>query len=249
MAFCTDCGTQLPAGARFCPSCGATAASGDTVAAPVNETSRPPLPGDIPPEAVTTPPSGTSCAPPVQSAGSGGSGLAWIVPLLIVIAALAIGYTMLAPGRDGPQSATQVAGGEKGAEETDANPFESRPADQPSTTRSVDRAAADAERLSSGSATSAAALDSAFFRDPAGAASIYRGPVRVSGVIASMVQPGPTPALSMEGRTRFNYMIVNFPVGYRERLAPLAKGQFIQVACEEVRSLAGTTILDGCALN
>ena len=73
--------------------------------------------------------------------------------------------------------------------------------------------------------------------------------MRVSGTIATMVQPGPTPSLSMEGRTRFNYVIVNFPAGYRERLAPLAKGQVITVACGGVRALGGTTILSDCRLD
>ncbi|SFR96838.1 hypothetical protein SAMN05192580_2082 [Sphingomonas jatrophae] len=77
----------------------------------------------------------------------------------------------------------------------------------------------------------------------------YAGPIRVAGTIATMVQPGPTPALSMEGRTRFNYMVVNFPAGYREQLALLSKGQFITVSCQSVRSLGGTTILSGCLLN
>jgi hypothetical protein len=96
---------------------------------------------------------------------------------------------------------------------------------------------------------SAPTLESAFFSDPGGAAVRYPGPIRVAGTIATMVQPGPTPALSMEGRSRFNYMIVNFPAGYRERLAPLSKGRFITVACDEVRSLGGTTILSGCLLD
>lgn len=96
---------------------------------------------------------------------------------------------------------------------------------------------------------SAATLDSAFTSNPADAAARYAGPLQVSGVIASMVMPGATPALSMEGRTRLNHMIVNFRAGYRERLAPLAKGQRITVACDSARLFAGTTVLDGCELS
>jgi hypothetical protein len=269
MAFCTECGTQLPAGARFCPGCGASATPGETVAQPTRE----PLPGDLPPPAAaasysappaSAPPRPTSYDQPIQSGG--GSAVAWIVPLLIVIAALAIGYTLFAPGRDGPSTKpTETASGEKAGDKAGEEPAseekaseaagsaeESAAASAPSDAgaRSVDQAAAAAERLSSGGgvAVSAAQIDAAFNRDPDGAGTIYGGPVRVSGVIASMVQPGRTPALSMEGRTRFNYMIVNFPAGYRERLAPLAKGQFIQVACGRARGFAGTTILEGCDL-
>ena len=64
-----------------------------------------------------------------------------------------------------------------------------------------------------------------------------------------MVTPGPTPALSLEGRSRLNYMIVNFPRGYRERLALLSKGQAITVNCGSVRAVGGTTILNDCALD
>lgn len=46
----------------------------------------------------------------------------------------------------------------------------------------------------------------------------------------------------MEGSTRFNYMIVNFRPGYRDRLAPLAKGMTISVACD-VRGASPTPSL------
>lgn len=160
-----------------------------------------------------------------QPGARGGRG--WLLPVLLVIAVLSIAYLLLAPARtpapttrtDTPEAQATIAATEPGS---DAAP-----------TRTV----------------SAASLDSSFVSDPQGAAARYAGPVRVSGTIATMVQPGPTPSLSMEGRTRFNYVIVNFPAGYRERLAPLAKGQVITVACGGVRALGGTTILSDCRLD
>lgn len=214
MAFCTACGTQLPDDARFCPSCGAAANGATADARAAN-----PAPGRAERPA--------SFAEPVHGGGAAG----WILPIVIVIAAVVIGL-MLFRG-----TADQTAGGA---------PSQSGQVGQPTDENAPSAGSAGA---SSGTILSASALDGAFSRDPAAASATYPGPVRVSGVIASMVQPGPTPALSLEGRTRFNYMVVNFPAGYRERLASLAKGQFIQLSCSRVRGLAGTTILDGCQLD
>ncbi|OWK32875.1 zinc ribbon domain-containing protein [Sphingomonas mucosissima] len=219
MAFCTACGTQLPNNARFCPSCGA--AAGDATAA---ARAADPAPGNAERPAGFAEP------------GRGGGAARWILPIVIVIAAVVIGLMLFRGKADQPAGGTpsesgQVAG--QAGQSTEEN--------APS--------AGSSAGASSGTIMSAAALDGAFSRDPAAASATYPGPVRVSGVIASMVQPGPTPALSLEGRTRFNYMVVNFPAGYRERLAPLAKGQFIQLSCSRVRGLAGTTILDGCQLD
>jgi hypothetical protein len=161
---------------------------------------------------------------------------------MVAIAVVVIAYLLLAPR---PTSRT-VASTETAAE------AKTNDTAAPST-RAVDDASAAADvatsrTLGTPSFVSATTLDSAFANDPAAARLRYAGPVRVSGIIATMVQPGPTPSLSMEGRTRFNYMIVNFPEGYRTRLTPLAKGQAISVSCDEVRSLGGTTILSGCLL-
>lgn len=247
MAFCTECGTQLPAGARFCPGCGATAAPvANEAAAQATEAPFQARLAGVPP-ASSSAAGPTSYAQPIQSGG--GSGAAWILPILIVIAALAIGYTLFnkAPERAATGPTAKEASAGDGAATAD---------DMGSTgdTRAVDQASLAADRASAGigssaRSVSATTLDSAFFRDPAGASALYSGPIRVTGVIASMVQPGSTPALSMEGRSRSNYMIVNFPAGYRERLAPLSKGQVIQVECERARALGGTTILDECALD
>ncbi len=221
MAFCNQCGTQLPEGAKFCANCGAAAAplAPDQAANPL---SSPRAAG------LDHAPSGVA---PVRT---GGGGLGWILPALVAVAAIAIAYLMFAPRSGDPAAPTQertAAGG--------GDPI-----------RGSERAVNDAAPVGDMSGVvSAAVLDSAFNSDPAGAAARYAGPIRVSGVIASMVQPGATPALSMEGRTRFNFMVVNFPAGYRERLASLSKGQFITVSCDGVRQLAGTTILSGCVLS
>ena len=57
MVFCTNCGTNLPAGAKFCPSCGTAVAA---AAAPA------PVPRDSPPP---TPPRPCCCAAAAEAAG------------------------------------------------------------------------------------------------------------------------------------------------------------------------------------
>jgi hypothetical protein len=251
MSFCHQCGTELPDGAKFCTNCGAAAGAGATT------TGTPPA-AAIPVEPAR--PSsfgGPAATQPVIS--QSGSGLRWILPAMVAVAAIVIVYLLLAP--KGTTPATDARGASVTAEtgsRGDAAVDEGvprRPASKADDgdRRAVDEAS-DAATLASGNTRAgntvpAAVLDSAFNSDPAGAAIRYTGPIRVSGTIASMVQPGSTPSLSMEGRTRFNFMIVNFPAGYRERLAPLTKGQFITVACGEVRELGGTTILSGCLLS
>jgi len=239
MSFCNQCGAELPEGVRFCSQCGA--AAGTVPSGTAAPTMAPPSPS-APPAGAARPTSFSQ--PPVSdvSAQAPGSGLGWILPALLVVAAVAIAYLVFAPKRD-------------------ARPVMDGPVATNGTQRGDDagrgRAVGDAPDTSTASgpdtriatdSVSAAVLDSAFNSDPAGAALRYGGPIRVSGTIASMVQPGRTPALSMEGRTRFNFIVVNFPAGYRERLAPLYKGQFISVSCDEARGLAGTTILSGCLL-
>ncbi|MEG3149892.1 zinc ribbon domain-containing protein [Sphingomonas sp. ZT3P38] len=233
MAFCSQCGSQLPDGARFCPSCGVS--RDEAIAAPQEAQASGYAPAS---------PSPDHRAIPIAPAG-GGARL--ILPLVIIVAVVVIGLLLwsrrdgTAPVADNARqaagSAAPVAGGDGGA--------------NGASERSVDAARADADRLTTGTPTSttAASLDSAFFNDPQGAALRYNGPVRVSGIIATMVTPGSTPALSLEGRSRLNYMIVNFPSGYRERLALLSKGQAITVNCGSVRALGGTTILNDCALD
>lgn len=236
MAFCHQCGASLNDGARFCGQCGAA------VQAETKSVERPILSGDTP---------GVPPYRPAPASGSGRAGMGAVLPVLILIAILAIGYLVFAQSRT-KQGVTDTEVAATGDDRPDAigsagsggARYEERAVD-----RASDAAAIASEGVrSSGSAVPASALDAAFFRDPDGAAIRYAGPIRVSGTIASMVQPGSTPALSMEGRTRFNYMVVNFPAGYRQQLAPLAKGQYITIACDDVRGLGGTTILSGCLL-
>lgn len=170
--------------------------------------------------------------------------MGWILPLMVVVALGIIGYLLLVPGAwksgDAPQPDT--AAPTEGAATADSGS---------SAVERAAEAAAAARRsvIGTPSYATAATLDAVFNADPIGAAARYPGRVRVTGVIASMVAPGSTPSLSMEGRTPFNFMVVNFPDGYRTRLIPLVKGQSITVTCEDARSLAGTTILEGCLLD
>ena len=228
MAFCTVCGSELSKGARFCSTCGAAVQG----AAPSP---------DIGVDRSAQAPSERGATAPIATPSRGGMSL--VLPVVVGIAVLIIAYLLLT-GRSSEQMpvAGQDAAGARVANDAGTAPAATG-------TRAADAASDRAAGPSRAPATvSAAMLDSAFASDPRSAAQRYAGPIRVSGVIATMVQPGSTPALSMEGRTRFNYMVVNFPAGYRERLAPLAKGQLIDVTCNDVQSLGGTTILSGCAL-
>jgi len=229
MTFCTDCGTLIPDGARFCPGCGKPVATASAKAA-------------TPPPA-TSAPAGGMRQPPVSAPRPGWSPASLILPVVALIAVLVIGL-LLWSQRNGTRP---IAGNDSAAEERVAAEDTDTPAEADGEV--PDRPAPEPDAAGSAIATSAAALDSAFFSDPRGAGERYAGPVRVSGVIATMVSPGSTPSLALEGRTRFNHMIVNFPVGYRERLAPLAKGQRVTVSCGGARALAGTTILNDCSLD
>lgn len=247
MAFCNQCGAAMPDGARFCGSCGAPAAPDAVQAEPARDDGARAAPSPASSSPSAAPPSPTF--PPRNGPvgpGSGGAGGA-VLPIMFVIALLVIAY-LLFSGRN--PVTTNSAG--KAAQAAAASDTPSaRDEAKPTTPRRAVDEASDAATLASANTTattSAATLDSEFFNDPRGAELRYPGRVRVSGVIASMVMPGRTPALSMEGRNRFNYMIVNFPEGYREQLAPLSKGRFITVSCDSVQGLAGTTILSGCLL-
>ena len=230
MAFCSKCGANIPPESNFCPSCGAAAEPAQAglgmppPAAPHREV-----------HTVTPARSGAGC----------------ILPALVVLAVAVIGL-LLWSQRDGarPIAANEQAAAtdSDAAEAAATGEGEAAPAQPAETAQQPDEASAPAEAPEPAT-LSAAALDSAFNSNPAAAAARYAGPVEVTGVIASMVMPGATPALSMEGRTRLNHMIVNFRPGYRQRLALLSKGQTIGVACDSARLFAGTTVLDGCDLN
>lgn len=194
--------------------------------------------------------------PPISAPKGGVGGL--VLPIMVAIAVALIGY-LLFTGRRTDQASTTSS--ETVARSDSATPSSVGGTDTPLATgnrRAIDDASdaatvalerARASVARTGATTSATTLDSAFFNDPRSAALRYPGPVRVSGVVSSMVMPGRTPALAMEGRDRFNSMIVNFPDGYSDRLTPLYKGRFITVACDRVETLAGTTILQGCVLD
>ncbi len=239
MAFCHQCGTELSDGANFCTNCGATVGGGSVTTG-------------VDPASDATSTGGRSAysssptrPEPVRSPVAGVRGsFGWVLPALVAVAVVIIGYLMFAPrpnstASDAPDAA--VATDQVGTRQVPS-------ADRRAVDEASDAATVAGANTRASNSVSAAVLDSAFSSDPASAALRYAGPIRVSGTIATMVQPGSTPSLSLEGRTRFNFMIVEFPQGYRTRLAPLAKGQFVSVNCDQVRSLGGTTILSGCLL-
>ncbi|WP_419808567.1 zinc ribbon domain-containing protein [Sphingomonas sp.] len=237
MAFCTECGAAVPVGAKFCPECGKPVAI-DAAAVVTSPGPTPPPPVQVPqpvaqspihPATQATPHFGPQFTPQLARPASGGGGAIWILPVLVFVAMVAVAYVFLMRRDRAPTSAAPTA----------------------VTATAVDRdglSVPTTHTMPTGATVTATTLDSAFSIDPAGAALRYTGPIAVTGLIASMVQPGATPSLSMEGRNRFNYMVVSFPTGYGPRLATLSRGLTITVACDQVRSLAGTTMLSGCRL-
>ncbi|MDV3458052.1 zinc ribbon domain-containing protein [Sphingomonas sp. HF-S4] len=220
MAFCSQCGTALPDNARFCPKCGeAVTADAEPVPTPAPPAVVHATPGPLPERA----------APPPRS-GRGGL----ILPVLLVLALAVIGFALWSQ-RDG---ARPIAG-DNASEAVEAP---EKAGDAPASEEKTEQTA------ETRTSTTAASLDSAFNADPQGARARYPGPVTVSGTVATMVTPGSTPALSLEGRTKFNYIVANFPSGTREQLAGVAKGDRVALACRSVTAIAGTTMLQGCAL-
>lgn len=156
--------------------------------------------------------------PPLRRGGGGG------VPILvamIVVALLVIGVFLWSQ-RDG---ARPIAGDarEPAAERTGA--------------------AGEAAPAEAAARTTVAALDAAFVADPAGARRRHAGPVTLSGTVVSVTQGG-SPSLSLEGRTRFNYVVANVADG--AAFADVARGDRVTLACGGVTALAGTTILQDC---
>ena len=232
MAFCSACGTNLPDGARFCPACGAAVAT--TAAPPAGPSAVPPDPVPVPPSPVATPSArpaaaASSAGPVSPEQGSRAGGL--ILPLMIVVGIAVIILMIWSQRGDERQLATEESG--EGAKAVGS------------------AGGGEAEKEgsgASGSRTTASSLDSAFRSDPGGASARYPGPVTVTGTIASMVMPGATPAIALEGRTPLNFVVANFPSNYRDRLATLAKGDSVTLSCDSVKALAGTTLLQGCTL-
>ena len=205
MAFCTNCGTNLPADARFCPACGTATAE---PAAPMPETSLRP--------AEPVRPTPRQALPPLRQHRSGVGG--WILPAMIVVALLVIGVFLWSQ-RDG---ARPIAG-------DDSAPAARAPAAQ--------RAGEDAARAS------VTAIDAAFRTDPAAARARYAGSVTVDGTLVSVSTAG-SPSLSLEGATRFNYVVAN--VADPAPFAGRAAGDRVALTCRSVTTLARTTILQGC---
>ncbi len=217
MAFCTRCGSALPTDARFCPACG-NAVDAPTPAAPPVDT----RPTDAAPR-----PAPSAKPRPAEKRSSGAGGL--ILPVIIAVALFVI-LVMLWSQRDGPRPIAAPDRNEAPA--TAAK--ESATAPEPSAS-----AAADATR------TTIASLDAAFRDDPQGARTRYPGPITATGTVAG-VTPGSNAALSLEGRTPFNFVVAN--VADATQIANLAKGSRVTLTCDRVTALAGTTILQGCAL-
>ena len=255
MAFCSQCGTSLPDDARFCPKCG-TAAPSDTGAA--RDTLSTAFGAAAQPGAAPQPQPIPAHAAPARGRG----GPRWILPVMIVVALAVIG-ALLWSQRDGARpiagdNASEVADKSEDGDKVGNGKSAERAVAPDETAEAEDRAggegdgggegATDAAAVESGTRTTAASLDSAFNADPQGARARYAGPVTVSGVIATMVNPGPTPSLSLEGRTRLNFIVANFPAGSRGELADLRKGDRVTLSCSGVNAIAGTTILQGCAM-
>ncbi|WP_162236460.1 zinc ribbon domain-containing protein [Sphingomonas sp. Leaf25] len=91
--------------------------------------------------------------------------------------------------------------------------------------------------------TTVAAIDTAFRDDPAAASARYDQPVTATGTIVSATG-GASPSLSLEGRTRFNYVVAN--LADRAALADMARGASITLNCRRASAIAGTTILHAC---
>lgn len=219
MAFCTNCGTNLPDDARFCPACGTATAE---PVAPMPEAAFHP--------AEPAPPAARQALPPLRPHRSGGGGM--ILPAMIVIALLVIGV-FLWSHREGMRAG---AG-------NDAAPIAEATLNAPD---EAPAPAAAAPREADGNAarTTVAAIDAAFRADPAGAARRYDGTVTVDGTLVSVSTAG-SPSLSLEGATRFNYVVAN--VAGLAPFAGRAAGDRVTLTCRSVTTLAGTTILQGCA--
>ncbi|WP_165356374.1 zinc-ribbon domain-containing protein [Sphingosinicella sp. BN140058] len=227
MAFCSACGTNLPAGARFCPECG-VAVSGQ--AAPITEPQATPGSAAAPPARGASP-----VVPGATPVTGGGGGAGLILPIMIIVGLAVIGLFLWSQRSE---ERSRVATRDAAAEQSESASAADDAKESETVSASSDGAAQ----------TSAASLDSAFHANPEGARARYSGSLTVTGVVATMVMPGSTPAIAIEGRTRLNLVVVNFPAGYRDRLSRLAKGDRITVTCDGVRALAGTTLLQGCAL-
>lgn len=217
MAFCTNCGSNLPDDARFCPACGT--ASAEPVA---------PMPAAAVRPSEPAPPAARPALPPLRPHRSGGGGM--ILPAMIVIALVVIGVFLWSQ-----RDAMRAGAGNDAAPIAEATPDAS--GDAPAPAAPPRAADGDATR------TTVAAIDAAFRTDPAGAARRYAGAVTVDGTLVSVAASG-SPSLSLEGGKRFNYVVAN--VADAAPFAGRAAGDRVTLTCRSVTVLAGTTILQGC---
>lgn len=221
MAFCTRCGSALPDDARFCPACG------NAVEASSPATPAPPIDA-MPTGADPRPAPSFDPIAPERRRSSGAGGL--ILPIIIAVALFVI-VVMLWSQRDGARPIAGSDGGEAPA--TAAR------------TETVETAAGPEAGDSDATRTTIASLDAAFRDDPQGARARYAGRITATGTVAG-VTPGGSPALSLEGRTPFNFVVAN--VADAAQIAGLAKGSRVTITCDGVTALAGTTILRGCVI-
>lgn len=229
MTRCTRCNAAIPAGARFCPDCGHAIADADDPFAAI--TAPAPRPGSQP----GTQPLG---APAGRRSGSGWGG--WILPAMIVIALAVIGVQLWSQ-RDAAkpiaERQAETAKRDDSAAAPDRTP-EAAPSAVPD--ESPPRAASEGQ-------VSAATLDADFAGDAQAAKARYPGAVTVTGAIASLT-PGNSSSLSLEGRTRFNFIVASLSAGSADTVSALSKGQSVTLACGRVGTLAGTTMLRDCTL-
>lgn len=250
MAFCTYCGTALPADARFCADCGkpagapadAAQVSPPVQAAPLAAPIADPRPypdrgADTGPVPGPTP-MGIPRTPPQRRRGGGGL----ILPIMIVVALLVIGV-MLWTQRDG---ARPIAGTDteqavdETARTTVRNTGDDGAAIEPETST------AEADSPAEGTRTTVQSIDAAFRDDPQGARARYAGPVAVSGTVAATTA-GAAPSISLEGRMPFNYVVANLRDA--SAFAGAARGSRVTLRCSGVTAIAGTTILQSCTLD
>lgn len=239
MTRCTRCNAAIPAGARFCPDCGHAIADADDPFAVITAPS--PRPGSQP---RTQQPG----APAARRSGGGWGG--WILPVMVVIALAVIGVQLWSQRDAAKPISERQAEASKDAD-TAAAPAKSAdaapsPAVEEVATTSADHADDVPPPAASDGQVSAASLDAAFTSDPQAAKARYPGAVTVTGTVTSLT-PGASRSLSLEGRTRFNFVVATLS-GADDAVSALSKGQSVTLSCGRVATLAGTTMLRDCSL-
>ena len=263
MAFCTQCGHQMPDGARFCPACGAPASG---AAPPVEPVVAP---------ATLTPPESDSFARPAPAPtsyedpkrGGGMTALGILAVIAVIVVAVVLwqqrdGARPVAGNESDPVTVTKDGDGEAAPVErpTDVAAAPTGGDDEPTSITEGGIAPETSDGGGAGTTDTiasapgeggsgvipAAVIDTAFWSDRDAAAERFAGPVSVRGEIVSVSQVGDTRSVGMAGRSRFNTIIVNFAPDQRAAVEQLSRGQVITVACSDTTSLGGTTILRNC---